>query len=49
MQSGVSGLPSAASVVGRAKLVPVSEGLLNEIPPAVTYFPTQSPKQYRRR
>ena len=26
-----------------------SEGLLSEIPPAVTYFPTQSPKQYRRR
>ena len=44
-----SGLPSATSVVDRAKIVPASEGLLSEIPPAVTYFPTQSPKQYRRR
>ena len=36
----------------RAELVPVSVclgGVLVNSPPAVTYFPTQSPKQYRRR
>ena len=41
-------LPPATPVEGRAKLYRF-RGAAKKIPPAVTYFPTQSPKQYRRR